>query len=265
MIPTVGHYWRIYRTFFKSSLTREMMFRVNFFAKILQNTVWFFFFIVILLVVFGRVKQIGGWNRDEAFILTATMFVVNSINNALTFSLMEIPDHVRKGTLDFIITKPVDSQFWVSARKFNFNELGSFCAGIGLIIVSLRGLENTPSIGQLALYLIGLFSACGILYGFQLCLMTLGIYFIRIDNLWVLGDTIVGLSRYPQEIFTRSLRYFFTYALPISFLAYIPASQLVRTPSLSMAVLSVVYAIALVLIARLFWRYSLRHYSSASS
>jgi ABC-2 type transport system permease protein len=242
-----------------------LQFRVNFFAKVLQNTLWFFFTLVVLYIIFGKVKTIGGWNQSEVSIIAATLFLVSSLNNLFTISLMEIPGHVRQGTLDFIITKPIDSQFWVSIRKFNFNELGSFFAGVVLLVVSSRSLAISPSALQFCLYFCSLVSAWMILYGFQLALMTLGIYFVKIDNLWVLGETLVNLSRNPLDIFPVAMKTFLTYGIPVAFLAYFPANQLVKGASVTLLATSFAYGILFFFGARLWWNYSLKHYSSASS
>ena len=257
------HYWRIYRTFFKSSFARELQFRVNFIAKMLQNTVWFGFFLVVLFVVYANVKTIAGWDRREAQILGATLYIVSSLNNLLGAAILEIPGHVRQGTLDFIVTKPVDSQFWVSMRKFNFAELGSFFGGVVLVSISMIGLH--PSAQQIILYLVGIVCAVVNLYGFQLMLMTTGIYFIRIDNLWVLGETLSGLGRYPMDIYPAGLKFLLTFILPVAFFAYFPALRLVRQPSYTVALEAIALAITFFFLSRLWWRYSMKHYSSASS
>ena len=257
------HYWRIYRTFFKSSFSRELQFRANFIAKMLQNTVWFGFFLVVLFVVYANVKTIAGWDRREAQILGATLYIVSSLNNLLAASILEIPNHVRQGTLDFIVTKPVDSQFWISMRKFNFSEIGSFLGGVVLVSISLAGLHPTAT--QFGLYFVGIICAVINLYGFQLMLMTTGIYFIRIDNLWVLGETLTGLGRYPMDIYPTGLRYLLTFILPVAFFAYFPALQLVREPSFLIAGEAIALAITFFILSRFWWRYSMKHYSSASS
>ncbi len=259
------HYWRIYSTFFKSSLARELQFRANFFAKILQNTVWFTFFLVILFVVYAKVDTIAGWDRSQAQILGATLYIVSSLNNLLTYAVLEIPNHVRQGTLDFIVTKPVDSQFWVSMRKFNFAEIGSFLAGIVLVVVSIVGMKMHPSFVQCLLYFIGIFCAVINLYGFQLALMTTGIYFIRIDNLWVLGETASGLGRYPMDIYPNPLRAMLTYLLPVAFFSYYPSLQLVRGANWAIAGQGILFSIVFFVLSRAWWRYSMKHYSSASS
>src|SRR3954465_11004779 len=100
-IFSVSRYWRIYRSFFVSSFARELEFRANFFAKILQNIMWIFFFLMILLVIYRNTNTVAGWTRGQAFVLAATVFMMNSVVSALFMSLQEIPEHVRKGTLDF--------------------------------------------------------------------------------------------------------------------------------------------------------------------
>ena len=259
------HYWRIYSTFFKSSFARELQFRANFIAKMLQNMTWFAFFLVILFVVYSKVDTIAGWDRTGAQILGATLYIVGSLNNLLTFSILEIPDHVRKGTLDFIVTKPVDSQFWVSMRKFNFAEFGSLTGGIVLIVISILSSHMHPSFAQVGLYLIGVLCAVINLYGFQLALMTTGIYFIRIDNLWVLGETVTSLARYPMDVYPGGLRFLLTYFLPVAFFAYFPTLQLIRAANPLITLGGIAFSAVFFFASRTWWRYSMRHYASASS
>ncbi|MBI1334647.1 MAG: ABC-2 family transporter protein [Armatimonadetes bacterium] len=261
----VRRYWKIYSTFFKTSFARELQFRANFIAKILQNMTWFGFFLVILFVVYGQVKTVAGWDQRGAQILGATLYIVGSFSNLLTYSVLEIPDHVRNGTLDFIITKPVDSQFWISMRKFNFAEIGSLLGGVTLVVISLIGFHPFPSAYQFLLYVIGVICAAVNLYGFQLLLMTTGIYFIRIDNLWVLGETITGLGRYPMDIYPNGLRFLLSFVLPVAFFSYFPSLQLVNGANPMVTIEGVLISAAFFLLSRLWWRYSMRHYSSASS
>src|SRR5689334_23383721 len=137
-------YWQIYRTFFVSSFARELEFRANFIAKIFQNAIWICFFVLILLVVYRNTDSVAGWSRGESFILAATIFVMTSIGTAIFMSIMEIPQHVRQGTLDFIVTKPIDSQFWISTRKFNFDKVGTMMAGIAMLVIGIVQAKVHP-------------------------------------------------------------------------------------------------------------------------
>lgn len=261
----MGRYWRIYRTFFTSSLARELEFRANFFAKIAQGAVWIFFFVMILLVVYSNTDKVAGWTRGDSFVLAATCFVLNALASALFLSLMEIPNHVRQGTLDFVITKPIDTQFWISSRKFNFDQLGTLFAGLVMLFIGVRssgadlGAENWTAFGLLVV------CALVIFYSFNLALMTLGIWLVRVENLWVLSESVVQVARYPMDIYSSGLQKILTYVAPLAFLATVPARQLVREVDWMMVGVGVVWAAVFALGARRFWLYALRHYASASS
>ena len=257
--------WRIYKVFLSSSLARELEFRANFIAKFFQNLIWVSLFLLVLLVVYSNTDSVAGWNESEGYILASTTFLVSAFFGLFFRSLMEIPEHVRKGTMDFILTRPVDSQFWASCRRFNFDQLGSFTAGVILLAYGLSNFGGQISLLQWAGFGVLAVSAVAIFYAFNLCLMTLSIWFVRVDNLWVLSETVLDISRFPVDIFNISIQRGLTYVLPLAFLATIPARQLVVGFDVSMVLLGVSWAICALVFSRFFWRFALRFYTSASS
>lgn len=258
-------YWRIYRSFFISSFVRELEFRANFFAKIGQQAVWVLFFVLILLVVYNRTDTVAGWDRGDAFVLAATLFFVEGVWRAGFFSLMEFPTQVRQGTLDFVLTKPVDPQFWVSTRKFNFDQIGTILGGIGMLLWGVSSAGLSPGISQWVAYLLLIPCSLAIVYAINVCLMTLAIWFVRVDNLWVLGETVLMAVRYPIDIFGPMLARVFTYYLPIAIIATIPARQLTQGVDFQSVALGMVWAMIALFVTRFFFTFALRSYGSASS
>jgi viologen exporter family transport system permease protein len=265
ILSPMARYWRIYRAFYLSSLARELEFRANFFAKVLQNLVWIGFFVMILLVVYGKTDSIAGWSKGHAFVLGATVFVMNSVSSAFFFSLTDIPQQVRLGTLDFVISKPVDSQFWVSMRRFNFDQIGALIAGVIMVLIGVHISFLHPSFGQWTAYVVSVVASIAIFYAFSLAMMTTGIWLVRVDNLFVLGESIVQVARYPLDIYPTGAQRFLTYVVPLGLLSTVPARQLVHPASPVMALLSLGWAALAVFLSRRFWRYAMRHYTSASS
>lgn len=265
MLPGMARYWRIYRTFFVSSFARELEFRANFFAKVLQNAMWIFFFLAILFVVYRNTDSVAGWSRGEALVLAATVFLMNAVANAFFFSLAEIPNQVRMGTLDFVVTKPIDSQFWVSTRKFNFDQIGTLVAGIVMIAAGVLTAKISPGAMQWVGYITLTASALAIFYAFNLALMTTGIWLVRVDNLWVLSESVTQIARYPLDIYGSGLQRLLTFAVPLGFLSTVPARQLVRGFDFGMVAVGLAWAVGALVLSRVFWRFALRHYSSASS
>lgn len=258
-------YWQIYRTFFTSSFARELEFRANFFAKILQNAIWIFFFILLLLVVYRNTDSIAGWSRGDSFILAASIFIMTAIGTAFFMSIMEIPQHVRQGTLDFIVTKPIDSQFWVSSRKFNFDKIGTLIAGIVMLIIGVIQAKVHPGFSEWSAFAVLLASSLVIYYSVSLMLMTTGVWLVRVDNLWVLTETMTEVARYPIDIYGMGIKNLLTFVVPMAFIATIPASQLVRGADWRMVGLGLVWAAVFFGLSRAFWKFAMRHYTSASS
>lgn len=261
----VQRYLQIYRQFVVSSFVRELEFRANFFAKIVQNLAWVFFFVLMILVIYRNTDSIAGWSRGEAFVLSSAALLLYNLVTFFCMSLIEIPEHIRKGTLDFVVTKPVDSQFWVSLRRCNFDQLGAIFAGFILIAYGLHESRLIPSAEQWLAFLITVIAANFIFYAFQFFLMTLGIWLVRVDNLMVLGETVMTISRYPMDIFNANVQRIFLFVLPVAFLATIPAQQLVHGAHWGWVAGSVGWAAAFFFSSRSLWKFAMRSYSSASS
>lgn len=261
----MGRHWRIYRAFFVSSLARDLEFRANFIAKVFQNLAWVIFYLLIILVIYSQTKSVAGWTSSTIFVLMASVFTMSAVYGALFMALMEISEQVRKGTLDFVITKPVDTQFWVSLRRFNFDRIGSFLVGLMMLGYGLITAGIAPNPLQWLLYLSMMASSLIIFYSLNMILMTMAIYFVRIDNLWVLGENILEVARFPINIYGSGVQQLLTYWIPIGFLATLPAQQLVQGPDLMHAIYGWLWAGGAFLAARWFWNLSLANYTSASS
>lgn len=258
-------YWLTYRTFFRSSFVRELEFRANFIAKVLQSAVWILFFVLIVLVLYRNTNEIAGWRRGDSFILAATCFLLSALSWCFFSALNEIPNMVRLGSLDFVVTKPIDSQFWVSTRRFYFEQIGTFVSGVLMIAVGLRESGLHPSAFQWISYLFLTFCSIGVFYSFMLFLMTLGIWLVRVDNLWVLGDSVTQIARFPIDIYPRAAQLALTYVLPLALLSTVPARQLVKGASPTDLALGAIWLVVAFASSRALWRYGMRHYTSASS
>jgi ABC-2 type transport system permease protein len=251
--------------FLTSSLVRELEFRANFIAKILQNMVWVAWFLLVLMVVYRNTDQVAGWGRGAGFILGSTTFLISSVFGLFFRSMMEIPEMIRRGTLDFVLTKPVDSQFWASTRRFNFDQVGSFIAGSLMLAYGLGQFGQSVSAVQWMGFFVLFLCAIAIFYSMNLVFMATSVWFVRVDNLWVLSETTLDVSRFPIDIFSAAVQRALVYYVPIAFLATMPARQIVRGFDPWMVGLGLFWATLGLFAARWFWSFALRSYNSASS
>lgn len=257
---------RLYRVFVRNTLVREMEFRGNFWAAMGTNAAWLLLSIVFLEIVFRNTTAVAGWSKGEMVLLLGTFMVTRSLGDILfTPNLSKIPEMVRMGTLDFVLTKPVPSQFFVSTRFLQLDESTNLIGGIAVLIYGARLAHVTPSPMQIAAWALLLLCGCVIFYALQLILMTLSFWLVRIDNLWALADTVINTARQPISIFGRKIGFLLTYILPLAFVAYVPSLAFKEGVRWQWLVSGLAVTLAFVGAASWFWRYATRAYTSASS
>ena len=101
------------------STLAAMQYRVDFLVRGLIAFLWSALTLIPLLVVFGVRKQVAGWTFAEALVVVGWFTLLRAVlEGAVSPSLTAVVEHVRKGTLDFVLLKPADAQFLVSTAKF---------------------------------------------------------------------------------------------------------------------------------------------------
>lgn len=267
MLPDLSRYARLYRVFARNNLIRELEFRANFWAKVMTNVGWLLSFVIFIEIIFKNTDSVGTWNKGQIFMLFGTFLTVRSLMDILfTQNLGKIPELVRMGTMDFVLTKPVPSLFYVSARYLSLDELGSLAGAFGVIAYSVWLLKLQPSFLQFGAWMLLVLLGLVTLYSIQLLMMTLSFWLVRIDNISALTDTVVFIARYPPDIFPRLLGFFISYIVPLAFVAAIPASVLLGKRAAGPSLLAAFGIMALFLtVANVFWRFATRSYTSASS
>ncbi|NEO28678.1 MAG: ABC transporter permease, partial [Kamptonema sp. SIO4C4] len=103
-----------------------------------------------------------------------------------------------------------------------------------------------------------------ILYSLWFMMGATSIWFVKIYNVTEVLRGLLEAGRFPMTAYPALYRVFFTFVIPVAFLTTIPAKVLLGR-SEGFWVLGGGLAIALFLCSRLFWRFALRFYTSASS
>jgi len=261
-------YLEVYRLMLRNSLVREMSFKANFLMWIVVECLWFVGQIIFLEVMFSHVNAIGGWTKWECILLVGTHQIVAQVFQGLFFvNLSELPDLVRTGRLDLMLLLPIDSQFAVSNRKFGLDSFVSSLVSVAIVAFAVHQLKLSPTPAQLGLYVVCLGLGLGIHYSILFTLATLSIWIIRAQGLIYGYFNVFNVARQPDTIFRGLFKFVFSWLIPVIIVANVPARVLARAaenPWPHIAHLAAATVIV-VLGARAFWFYALRHYGSASS
>jgi ABC-2 type transport system permease protein len=91
------------------------------------------------------------------------------------------------------------------------------------------------------------------------------IWFVKIYNVTEVLRGFLEAGRYPIVAYPVIYRFLFTFVVPVAFLTTVPAEILLGRVGGARALGTALLAVVLSLFSRLFWRFALRFYTSASS
>src|SRR5256712_11448572 len=261
-------YIEIYSIMLRNSLIREMSFKANFLLWMVVEILWFLGQIVFFSIIFGSVNHIGDWSEWEVDLLFGPHQIIAQLFQAFFFvNVATVPELVRTGKLDSLLVLPIDSQFAVSSKQFGLDSVVNAALGGAVVVVSLTRLGVVPHPLHILLYLVAIGLGIAIHYSIMLNLAAVSFWIVRAQGLVYGYFNFLNIARYPDVIYPRLFRWIFGWIIPVVIVANIPARLLIKSlgqPGRLM--LQLVTASTIVFwLSRVFWRFALRHYSSASS
>jgi viologen exporter family transport system permease protein len=264
----VRRYIEIYSIMLRNSLIREMSFKANFVLWMVVEVLWFCGQIVFFSIIFGQVDRIGDWSKWEVVLLVGTHQMIAQLFQAFFFvNVANIPELVRTGKLDSLLVLPVDSQFAVSTKQFGLDSIINAALGGVVVCFSLAQLGIVPNPMSVLLYLVALLFGVAVHYSIMLSLAAVSFWIIRAQGLVYGYFNFLNIARYPDVIYPWLFRIVFGWVIPVVIIANIPARLLIKPLGQPLWLMfHLVIASTIVFgLSRAFWRFALRHYSSASS
>lgn len=250
----------------RTSLTTAMQYRLDFVVEGLVSAFWVGVTLIPLVVVFGKRATIAGWTYDESLVVVGMFVLLKGVlEGAITPSLMAVVEHIRKGTLDFVLLKPADAQFLVSTTKLQPWSLVDVLGGAAVIVAAFVRMGTRPAPLQVAAGLGVLAAAVLVLYSIWILVISLAFFVVRVDNLSYLFQSIFDAARWPITVFRGPIRFVFTFVLPLAVMTTYPAMALLGTLELRVFAASTSGAVAFAVFARQVWKQAIRRYTSASS
>ena len=257
-------YFRVLRLFWGTAIAAELEYRINFFIAALTSITGLVGSVFGLFLFYQTDYTFQNWSWEEALIVLGMFTLLQGFSATfLAPNLSRIVRHVQDGTLDFILLKPVSSQFWLSSRVVSPWGLPDVL--FGLLMIGYAG--NQLQLGVMN-YLAGIPPLlCGVLslYSLWFMLGATSIWFVKIYNVTEVLRGLLEAGRYPIIAYPAAYRVFFTFVVPVTFLTTVPAQALLSRLESSWFLSAVALSGALLWISTQIWRFALRFYTSASS
>ncbi len=269
------NYVRVWLTFVRNALIREMTFRGNFIAEVLTILFWFAAQIVLFDVIYRQAPSIRDWSKHEYFAFMATGMLINAIVEGLFMpNCANFGELIRTGDLDFALLKPIDAQFLVSTQYFSWSQVVEVLLAIGLLVRSLIQADALITPGRVVSY-IGLVGfGVAFYYALMLMLASTSVWLGRNQSLYDFWFYVTSFGRYPQGIYRGQgvmgevLWFGLSFVVPLLLVVTVPARIILKKaldPDWRVAILAPLGTLALLVAARFVFQKALAQYRSASS
>ncbi|MGL5864185.1 MAG: ABC transporter permease [Phycicoccus sp.] len=258
-------YAHILAVCWRAAVAEQLEYRADLVAKTLTSAFWMAWAGIGVSVYFRFTGDIAGWGYGEVLVVVGLFFALNGIRQAfLEPNLERMTEYVRRGTLDHVLTQPVDSQVLVSLRHVGMHNLVDPVLGLVLVGVGLGVAGQTPSVADAGAFILVLLAGVALLYALELGLMALAVLLVGADELGTVSFSLVELSRVPVQAYRQPLQTLLV-VVPVALLTTVPAEALLGRLPWWWLMASPSVAVAAVGLASLGWRASLRRYTGASA
>jgi ABC-2 type transport system permease protein len=257
-------YLKVLLLFWSTAIAAELEYRLNFLIATLSSLTNLIGSLFGLFLFYRTGYRFQGWSWQEAMLVLGIFTLLQGFSAAfLVPNLNRIVEQVEQGTLDFVLLKPISSQFWLSTRiisPWGFPDIF-----FGTFIILYAGGQLALNFWNYLLSVVPIFFGLIILYSLWFILGATSIWFVKIYNVTEVLRGLLEAGRYPMVAYPSAYRFFFTFVVPVAFLTTIPAEAMLGRSEITWLLGSGVLAILLLLASQLFWQFALRFYTSASS
>lgn len=219
-----------------------------------------------LFIVYGGASRPGipGWTLGEALLVTGWFILLQGVlDGAINPGLQAVIDHIRKGTLDFVLLKPADAQFLVSTSRFALWRGFAFVNAAVIFGVAFHRIDRLPTAGGVAMAAALLVASTAVLYSLWILIVSAAFFVVKVDNLTYLFSSIFDAARWPSTVFRGVVWFVFTFVIPLAVMTTFPAEALLGRLEPWRLGAALGGAVLFAALSRFVWLRSIAHYTSA--
>ncbi len=259
-------YLQIWLASARYSVARTMMFRFDFLLWATVELFWMSVNLLLITVIYEHTTSIAGWSKYQMLLLVGTSLLIQRFLMGFFWSsIFEMGRNIRTGYFDYFLAQPGNILFMASTRKIDLDGLINSFVAMGVVAYAAHRLGLHPTLLDLGVYALMIFSGLIIHYGMLVLSISLAFWITSAQGIEGIYFTLSEFSRLPKAAFKGVASVAFVWVLPVVVVSNAPAETLLRgfQPRWALAI----FAAALLWVGAAVWVFhrGLRRYSSASS
>jgi len=218
--------FKIYKSCVTTAIARALIYRLNF---VLSMTITLCFNLLLPLttiLIYKSGANFPGWNFYEV-LLIQSIFTLSLGLALVLFSnvLWSTMQHIREGSFEVVLLRPVNPLFYLIATNFDTGSLGLLIGGGVMfgIAIAHTGVVSLSAIVQFLFLFLGGFA---VMTGFQMVMAATSFKWVGNSRLPEILDSILSFGKYPTSIFPQTIKIISSYIIPVGMIGFFPASAL---------------------------------------
>ncbi len=219
-------FFRIYFSCVKTSLSRITTYRANFLLSVFITLAGNLAFPLVTILIYNAGAEFPGWSFYEV-LLIQSIFTVSSGIASILFNgvLWETMGHIREGTFEIVLLKPLNPLFYLISSNFEPECIGVILGGGTLFVLAIMNVEIT-SIYYVFAFIIMFISGVFVMTGFSLLMAATSFKWVANSRIPEIFDSIKTFGKYPMGIFPTAIRSIITFIIPVGMIGYYPAEAI---------------------------------------
>ncbi|MDH3295740.1 MAG: ABC-2 family transporter protein, partial [Acidimicrobiia bacterium] len=263
---------RLYRRIVGARIRSDWQFRGSFVTYLVAQIVVITFEVIALVILISLVPRFGGWTKPQILFLYGLATLPFAIGDVFISEVERLADkYIRPGEFDTVLLRPSSALLQILALEFEFRRSGKLLPPTAALIWAVPNLGVSWTGGRVAA-LVGAV-ACGTVIYASLWVVAASITFWAVASREATHALTYGsqfANQYPLHVYPGYIRAVMGWALPLAFVAYIPAVFTAETanplglpPWFAFSPPAV--AALMIVVAHRAWTTGVRHYQSTGS
>lgn len=261
----------VWRRLVGARIRADWQYRTSFFLFLASQTVVACMDLAVVAAIFHRVDSLAGWSGMEVALLFGLSGVAFGLADLLISQVEDASRHIKAGTFDLFLLRPVPTLLHLSASEFALRRIGRTIQPAVVLVVALIAAPIDWSV-EVAL-LVPVTIVAGVVIFGAVWVITSSISFWTVESQEVANAFTYGgqlATNYPIDVLGAWMRRIVTFVVPLAFVAYLPAARMLGRPD-PLGLPGVVawatpaVAVGAAALAGAVWRLAVRHHRSTGS
>lgn len=219
-------YLAVYKQCMYSAVQSAAAYRMNFIISSLITLAGNILFPLVTLLIYRAGTSFPGWSLYEVLLIQSVFTMSGGLSSVIFGGVLwTTMSHVREGSFEVVLMKPLNPLFFIVATTFSTDSVGLLLGGISLFIFSAAHVGAISAVHWLQFA--GLFIAgTAVLAGLSLMMAAMSFKWVGNSRISELADSVLNIGKYPLPIFPKAVQAAAAMIIPVGMVGFFPASAL---------------------------------------